>query len=61
MDTVLLNNHGFGNEDWHQLLSDLLPQMNIEVYPHISDKNAVRYAVVWRHPMGDLQTYPKSD
>ncbi|MEM7358327.1 MAG: glyoxylate/hydroxypyruvate reductase A [Pseudomonadota bacterium] len=55
---ILLNNHGFHNESWEQALSEYLPGMPIHCYPDIPDRAAIKYAVVWEHPHGDLLNYP---
>lgn len=54
---ILLNNNGYGNVDWQQQFSLQLPDMPVHVYPSISNKNDIRYAVVWDHPKGDLKGY----
>lgn len=56
--SILLNNFGGDNQPWLQALSFYLPDMPIYIYPDIPDRNAIKYAVVWHHPHGDLLKYP---
>ncbi|RED48567.1 2-hydroxyacid dehydrogenase [Aestuariispira insulae] len=56
--TILLNNNGYGNACWAREITQLLPDMSVHVYPDIPDPMAIRYALVWDHPDGDLQRYP---
>lgn len=57
--TILLNNQGGDNASWARELASLLPDLPIAVYPEITDVEAIRYAVVWGHPFGDLKRYPQ--
>ena len=56
--TILVNNNSGENQPWAEALASHLPDMKIEVFPEISDINAIEYAVVWEHPHGDLLNYP---
>ena len=54
---ILLNNYGSDNGQWQEALAELLPAMPVYTYPDIPDPDAIKYALVWNHPKGDLQTY----
>lgn len=56
--TILLNNHGYGNEQWRAELERLLPDAEIQEYPEVHHPERVKYALVWNHPKGDLKRYP---
>ncbi|MCV9999252.1 glyoxylate/hydroxypyruvate reductase A [Pararhizobium sp. YC-54] len=58
--TILLNNHGYDNESWRQEFCLQLPQFPVKVFGQQPiDPEEVVYAMVWNHPPGDLQRYPK--
>lgn len=61
--SILLNNHGYDNAPWHQALTTLLPEQTVHVFDQVDDIDAIaddiEYAVIWNHPQGDLQRYPK--
>lgn len=56
--SILLNNSSGDNRSWAEALGTYLPELEIQIYPDISDANAIEYAVVWEHPHGDLLNYP---
>lgn len=60
--SILLNNNGYGNDTWEQMLSKIFPEKQIHVFPNIKDlshiRDEIKYAVVWNHPPGDLAKYP---
>lgn len=55
---ILLNNNGGDNQPWADALASHLPAMKVHIYPDINDVAAIEYAVVWHHPLGDLNNYP---
>jgi len=57
--TILLNNQGGDNTAWANAVAPLLPDLPLVIYPDVPDVMAVRYAMVWGHPFGDLKRYPK--
>lgn len=56
---ILLNNHGQDDSEWAACFAELLPDLAVHQYPQIPDPSAIKYAVVWNHPAGDLATYPQ--
>ncbi len=56
--TILLNNNSGENQSWADALRAHLPEMKVQIYPDITDISAIKYAVVWHHPLGDLIRYP---
>jgi glyoxylate/hydroxypyruvate reductase A len=56
--SILVNNHTGASQPWADALRSFLPEMLVQIYPHITDPNQVEYAVVWDHPHGDLLNYP---
>ncbi|NND83226.1 MAG: glyoxylate/hydroxypyruvate reductase A [Gammaproteobacteria bacterium] len=55
---ILLNNMGFENQPWADVFADELPDMPVHVWPEVPDPAQIKYAVVWKHPHGDLRRYP---
>ncbi len=55
---ILLNNDGFWHDQWLTAIHKYLPGRDVHEYPRISDPAAIEYALVWKHPAGDLETYP---
>lgn len=55
---ILLNNAGYENEVWAHALTELLPDTPVYEFPNIPDATAIKYAVIWGHPHGDLANYP---
>ncbi len=55
---ILLNYHGCDNKIWQTRLQSLLPDLPINIFPDIADITAIRYAILWDHPKGDLCRYP---
>jgi len=45
-------------EVWSSGLQEVMPEMDVRVYPDEGDVNDVEYAVVWKHPRGILKKYP---
>lgn len=58
MAILLNNNCDAGNREWERLLPQYLPNLAIHCYPNIPDPAEIHYALVWNHPVGDLQRYP---
>lgn len=58
MAILLNNNSASGNTAWQQALATQLPEMPVYTYPNIPDPEAIKYALVWNHPVGDLSRYP---
>lgn len=55
--TILLSKSDDG-EQWQQALRESLPEMRIYIWPEVPEPEKVQYALVWKHPLGDLQNYP---
>ena len=43
---------------WRQEMEAVLGPLDFRVYPHAGNRDDIGYALVWRHPPGDLATYP---
>ena len=56
--SILVNNQTGDSQPWADALVCYLPHMKVHIYPDIPDLEAIEYAVVWQHPLGDLLNYP---
>jgi glyoxylate/hydroxypyruvate reductase A len=56
--SVLFYSEGDDPEPWRRAFAAAFPDMPFEVWPHVKDRNAVRYALVWNPPPGLLKTLP---
>jgi glyoxylate/hydroxypyruvate reductase A len=45
-------------EFWHRTMETVLGPVEFRVFPDDGDRSGIEYALVWRHPVGDLATYP---
>ena len=43
---------------WRREMEAVLGPLDFRVYPEAGDRADIEYALVWRHPAGDLATYP---
>ena len=43
---------------WRREMEAVLGPFDLRVYPEVGDRADIEYALVWRHPAGDLATYP---
>lgn len=55
---ILLNNNGERHADWKRALAAYLPRHDVIEYENISNPDEIDYAIVWKHPKGDLRRYP---
>ncbi|MEP1229504.1 MAG: glyoxylate/hydroxypyruvate reductase A [Litorimonas sp.] len=56
--TILLNNDGHWHDQWRAAIETYLPGRTVVEYPNVPDPAAIEYALIWKHPAGDLETYP---
>jgi glyoxylate/hydroxypyruvate reductase A len=56
--TILLNNDGHWHDRWRTAIEKYLPDRQVLEFPDIPDVDAVEYALIWKHPTGDLERYP---
>jgi len=56
--TILLNNDGHWHEKYLAALAKYLPGRKAEGFPDISNPEDIEYALIWKHPDGDLLNYP---
>lgn len=45
-------------KDWQQSLLRLQADLDIQIWPHITNPNAIEFALVWQHPLGALKQFP---
>jgi glyoxylate/hydroxypyruvate reductase A len=45
-------------EPWIESIYKELGSMELCIYPDIQDREVIEYAIVWKHPHGDLKNYP---
>jgi glyoxylate/hydroxypyruvate reductase A len=45
-------------EFWRRTMEETLGPIDFRVYPEVGDRGDIEYALVWRHPEGDLASYP---
>ena len=55
---ILLNNEGHWHDRWRAAIEKHMPDREIAAYPNIPDPTAIEYALIWKHPEGDLENYP---
>ena len=55
---ILLNNDGFWHDQWRAAIEKYMPNREIIEYPDVISPEAIDYALVWKHPHGDLLNYP---
>lgn len=55
---ILLNNDGHWHGRWRTAIETYLPSREIVDFPDVPDTAAIEYALVWKHPAGDLERYP---
>lgn len=56
--SILVLVDGWDPASWVNALKTALPDEVIEAYPHVSDPEAVEYALVWSPQSGVLETFP---
>lgn len=56
--TLLLNNNGYDNDGWQAELEWQWSGVKVHRHGDVFDPAEVIYALVWNHPIGDLQRYP---
>ncbi len=55
---VLFSSANGKAEDWERELRKFLPNLDFRVYPdRVGDPADIEFAMVWRHPAGDLNRY----
>jgi len=55
---ILLNNDGHWHDQWRTAIEKHMPGREVVEYPSTSDPKDIEYALVWKHPAGDLEKYP---
>lgn len=55
---ILLNNDGHWHDQWRAAITAHMPDRDIVEFPDISDPALIEYALIWKHPAGDLERYP---
>ena len=43
---------------WVKALKEQDPEIDLEVYPDVSDPSKVEFALSWKHPHGIYKNYP---
>ncbi len=56
--TILLNNDGYWHDKYRAALAKHLPERKVVEFDDDYDKADIEYALVWKHPDGDLPLYP---
>ncbi len=56
--SVLVISPGRDPKAWVRELKNQHPGMKVKVYPEEHDKEAVEYAISWKHPRGIFKNYP---
>ncbi len=56
--TILLNNDGFWHEQWLAAMAKHMPDRKTIEYGDGISPAEIEYALVWKHPHGDLKNYP---
>lgn len=55
---ILLNNDGHWHDQWRAAIEKHMPGRKVIEYPDIPDLEDIEYALVWKHPAGELEKYP---
>jgi len=55
---ILLNNDGHWHDRWREAIEKHMPNREVIEYPNIPDYSVIDYALIWKHPAGDLEKYP---
>ena len=55
---LLLSYTGGDSAFWRRGLEAQVPGLEVRVYPDVGDRGQIELAVTWKHPFGDLATYP---
>ena len=55
---ILLSIKDTDLKPWIEALHNELESMDLCLYPEVRDRSDVDYAIVWKHPHGDLKNYP---
>lgn len=55
---ILLNNDGHWHDQWRAAIEKHMPGREVQEFPNIKDPDDIDYALVWKHPPGDLERYP---
>lgn len=56
--TILLNNDGHWHERWRAAIETHMPGQEVAEFPDVPDPSMIDYALIWKHPPGDLERYP---
>lgn len=56
--TILLNNDGHWHKRWRAAIETYMPGQEVVEFPDIPDPSIIEYALIWKHPPGDLERYP---
>ncbi len=56
--TILLNNDGHWHDQWRRAIERYIPGRSVIEYPDVIDPAVIEYALIWKHPPGDLERYP---
>lgn len=56
--SILLNNDGHWHEKYLAAASKYLPGHVVEEFGKVSNPEEIEYALIWKHPDGDLLNYP---
>ena len=46
------------SEVWKAAIEKKNPEIEVEIYPEVKDKEAIEYALVWNHPPGVFKQFP---
>ncbi len=55
---ILLNNDGQWHDQWRAAIKAHMPGRAVIEYPDTPDPDVIDYAMIWKHPAGDLERYP---
>ncbi|WP_026941073.1 2-hydroxyacid dehydrogenase [Hellea balneolensis] len=56
--TILLNNDGHWHARWRAAIETHMPGRAVVEFPDITNRASIDYALIWKHPPGDLEKYP---
>lgn len=54
---ILLNNDGHWHDKWQAALAKHMPNRTVHEFPDIPEPDTIDYALIWKHPDGDLKRY----
>jgi glyoxylate/hydroxypyruvate reductase A len=56
--SIAIISPGRNVSSWVKIFNEMEPEIDIQVFPDISNKDSVELAILWQHPKGILKEFP---